>query len=191
MPASRFPSAICWPTDAAAGGARAQHTSFAPPSSPVFPLAPPLFTFLGGGDEESRRVARGDRSPDKEGRPPTGLGHYLRDIVYGANDGVITTLAVIAGASGASFSREVGIILGLANLIADGISMGTSNYLALRSELEQTHVSIQLEKPWRHGTATILAFVASGSVPLFAFLTPLPPGPLLFLVALGMSIVTL
>jgi VIT1/CCC1 family predicted Fe2+/Mn2+ transporter len=136
-------------------------------------------------------VARGDRSPDKEGRPPTGLGHYLRDIVYGANDGVITTLAVIAGASGASFSREVGIILGLANLIADGISMGTSNYLALRSELEQTHVSIQLEKPWRHGTATILAFVASGSVPLFAFLTPLPPGPLLFLVALGMSIVTL
>ncbi|MGI5861262.1 MAG: VIT1/CCC1 transporter family protein [Myxococcales bacterium] len=136
-------------------------------------------------------MAEADRSPDKEGRPPTGFGHYLRDIVYGANDGVITTLAVIAGTSGASFSREVGIILGLANLLADGISMGTSNYLALRSELEQTHVSIKLEKPWRHGTATFLAFVVSGAVPLFAFLTPLPPGPHLFLVALGMSILTL
>lgn len=132
-----------------------------------------------------------DLRTDRLGRPPTGFGHYLRDIVYGASDGVITTLAVIAGTSGATFDREVGIVLALANLVADGISMGASNYLGMRSELEQTHVSIRLEKPWRHGTATFLAFVAAGAIPVFAFLTPLPPGFELFLIALGMSIVAL
>jgi len=59
---------------------------------------------------------------------------YLSDAVYGANDGIITTFAVIAGATGAAFSSVVVIILGLASLLADGISMGLSNYLALKSE---------------------------------------------------------
>ena len=61
-------------------------------------------------------------------------GRYIGDIVYGANDGVITTFAVIAGAVGASFSPSVVVILGFANLLADGISMGASNYLGIRSE---------------------------------------------------------
>ncbi len=60
-------------------------------------------------------------------------GRYLGDIVYGANDGIITTFAVVAGAAGANFSVGTVIVLGLANLIADGISMGLSNFLALRS----------------------------------------------------------
>lgn len=63
-------------------------------------------------------------------------GTYLADIVFGANDGVITTFAVIAGAQGASLSRGVIIILGLANLIADGISMGAGNYLGSKSEID-------------------------------------------------------
>lgn len=61
-------------------------------------------------------------------------GKYLGDLVYGANDGIITTFAVIAGAAGAALSSGVIIILGLANLIADGISMGMSNFLSLRSK---------------------------------------------------------
>jgi vacuolar iron transporter family protein len=61
-------------------------------------------------------------------------GRYLPDIVYGANDGIITTFAVVAGAAGASFSGGAIIVLGLANLLADGISMGLSNFLALRSK---------------------------------------------------------
>lgn len=63
-------------------------------------------------------------------------GTYLPDFVYGANDGIVTTFAVVAGATGAVLSPGVVIILGLANLVADGFSMGASNFLALRSERE-------------------------------------------------------
>lgn len=60
-------------------------------------------------------------------------GKYLGDLVYGANDGIITTFAVVSGAAGAVLSPGVIIALGLANLVADGISMGLSNYLAMKS----------------------------------------------------------
>jgi hypothetical protein len=51
------------------------------------------------------------------------LGGYLPDFVLGANDGVITTLAVVWAVVGASLSSTVVLILGFANLIADGFSM--------------------------------------------------------------------
>lgn len=60
-------------------------------------------------------------------------GTYIGDLVYGANDGIVTTFAVVAGAAGAVLSPGIIIILGLANLIADGFSMGASNFLSLRS----------------------------------------------------------
>lgn len=61
-------------------------------------------------------------------------GKYLGDLVYGANDGIITTFAVVSGAAGAAFGTHIVVILGMANLIADGISMGLSNYLAIKSK---------------------------------------------------------
>ena len=61
-------------------------------------------------------------------------GIYIGDFVYGANDGIVTTFAVVAAAAGASLSPLVVIILGLANLFADGFSMGASNFLSLRSK---------------------------------------------------------
>lgn len=60
-------------------------------------------------------------------------GRFLGDVVFGANDGIITTFAVIAGAVGANFSNTVIIVLGIANLLADGISMGLGNYLGQKS----------------------------------------------------------
>jgi len=118
-------------------------------------------------------------------RPPTGFGHYLRDMVYGALDGVITTMAVLAGAEGASLSMRVGLILGMANLLGDGISMGASNYLGLRSELEQSGGSVRAEAPWRHGLATVAAFLVVGSAPLLAFpVSALAPLPVFTLAAL-------
>jgi VIT1/CCC1 family predicted Fe2+/Mn2+ transporter len=104
------------------------------------------------------------------GRPIGGFGHYLRDLVYGAVDGVITTMAVVAGTAGAHLPARVGIILGLANLVADGLSMGASNYLGLKTELEQARQSVAAEAPWRHGLATIAAFVTVGSLPLCGYL---------------------
>lgn len=61
-------------------------------------------------------------------------GRYIKDIVYGANDGIITTFAVVSGVAGAAMSIKTVLILGFANLIADGISMGASNYLGSKSE---------------------------------------------------------
>ena len=61
-------------------------------------------------------------------------GTYIGDFVYGANDGIITTFAVVAGAAGAFLPAGVVIILGLANLVADAFSMGASNFLSLRSQ---------------------------------------------------------
>lgn len=65
------------------------------------------------------------------------LGEFIHDVVYGGNDGIVTTFAVVAGTVGAGLPRYVVIILGLANLFADGASMATGAYLSLRAELDQ------------------------------------------------------
>jgi len=67
-----------------------------------------------------------------------GARAFLSDMVYGASDGIVTTFAVVAGASGANLPGAVVIILGLANLLADGFSMGLSNYISLTSERDAT-----------------------------------------------------
>ena len=48
-------------------------------------------------------------------------GKFLKSIVYGGLDGIITTFAVVAGVAGASLSSSIVLILGFANLIAEGI----------------------------------------------------------------------
>jgi len=60
---------------------------------------------------------------------------HLAEFVYGGIDGIVTTFAVVAAAAGAGFSSEVIIIMGMANLIADGISMGVSAYMAEKSDV--------------------------------------------------------
>ena len=58
--------------------------------------------------------------------------HYIRELVYGANDGLITTFAVVAGVVGGGLSGRSMLIIGAANLVADGLSMGVGNYLSIR-----------------------------------------------------------
>lgn len=58
-----------------------------------------------------------------------GANRYLSDFTLGAVDGSVTTFAVVAGVAGAALANHVVIILGLANLLADGFSMAVSNYL--------------------------------------------------------------
>ena len=102
--------------------------------------------------------------------------HYLGDVVYGANDGIITTFAIVAGVAGAALPARVVVILGLANLLADGFSMAASNVLAIRSRsaLERAD-RLPVSEPFalRHGLATLLAFVVAGAAPLLAYLLPL------------------
>lgn len=61
---------------------------------------------------------------------------YLRDFIYGGIDGTVTTFAVVAGVVGAEMAASTALILGAANLIADGFSMAVGNFLGTRSELE-------------------------------------------------------
>lgn len=61
-------------------------------------------------------------------------GQYLGEFVYGAIDGTVTTFAVVAGAAGASLSSGIVIILGFANLLADGFSMACGNFLSERTQ---------------------------------------------------------
>jgi VIT1/CCC1 family predicted Fe2+/Mn2+ transporter len=97
---------------------------------------------------------------------------YLPDLVYGANDGIVTTLVVIASVAGAAMSSTVILILGLANLLADGFSMGTSNVLSARSTLTAASRP-RLRDASRNGIATFTAFVLAGLLPLSAYLLPI------------------
>lgn len=62
--------------------------------------------------------------------------NYIRDWVYGGIDGSVTTFAVVSGVVGAGLSPIVILVMGFANLVADGFSMAASNYLGTRAEQE-------------------------------------------------------
>ena len=62
---------------------------------------------------------------------------YLHDFIYGAVDGAVTTFAVVAGVAGGGLDETVVIILGGANLVADGFSMAASNFLGTRAERQR------------------------------------------------------
>jgi len=59
---------------------------------------------------------------------------YIKDFIYGAIDGAVTTFAIVAASVGAGLSAGVVIVLGLANLLADGFSMAASNYLGTKAD---------------------------------------------------------
>lgn len=60
----------------------------------------------------------------------------LRDVIYGAIDGAVTTFAIVAGVVGAELSTKVIIALGIANVLADGFSMAAGNYSGTKAELD-------------------------------------------------------
>ena len=116
------------------------------------------------------------------------LATYIKEVVYGGVDGIITTFAVVAGFSGAALSNEtttqltfvIVLLFGLAKIFADGVSMGLGNFLSVRSdqdlyrsarnkevqeirsnpsdEYEET-IAIMMEKGFTHGDATTLASI--------------------------------
>lgn len=98
---------------------------------------------------------------------------YLPEFVYGATDGTITTFAIVAGVMGASLSSAIVLILGFANLLADGFSMAIANYLSSKSHLElhkknKTHCEDH-KNPKKTALATFAAFVLIGLIPLLPF----------------------
>lgn len=70
---------------------------------------------------------------------------YLKEFVYGGIDGAVTTFAVVAGAVGAGLDESIIIILGFANLLADGFSMSVGAYLAAKTEKEHFQKNKRIE----------------------------------------------
>ena len=115
-------------------------------------------------------------SVHQEPRGPKAIArHYIRDLIYGANDGIITTFAVVAGVTGGALSSRAVVIIGVANLFADGLSMGVGNYLSIRSNESARAAQDLVEEeanPARHGLATFLAFMFAGAIPLLPYAFP-------------------
>ncbi|MFW5846055.1 MAG: VIT1/CCC1 transporter family protein [Planctomycetota bacterium] len=112
---------------------------------------------------------------------------YLPDLIYGANDGIITTFAIVAGVVGASLPTTVVLILGLASLVADGVSMAASDYLSERSRPDGEKRRLDAA---RHALATFVGFVSMGIMPLLAYILHLPEAQRLPVAAV-MTLVTL
>lgn len=84
----------------------------------------------------------------REGEPwhSAGSGGYLRSVVYGFNDGLTANFGLVAGVVGADVGPQIVIITGVAGAIADALSMGSSGYLAAKSEAEVHAHQIEMER---------------------------------------------
>jgi vacuolar iron transporter family protein len=103
--------------------------------------------------------------------------HYLSEFVYGGMDGSITTFAIVAGASGANFDSLVIIILGFANLLADGYAMSIGAYLSSKASNEHNALTrsqavddSSIKTPLRTGAVTMVSFVILGFIPLSIYM---------------------
>jgi len=124
------------------------------------------------------------------------LQYWVVDFVYGSLDGVVTTFAVVAGVVGANLPVSIILIMGAANLFADGFSMSIGRYMSGTSEDEllvqlkkrrtklSRHIYIEdkMLSPLKAALVTFVAFIGVGTVPLlpyaYHFLYPLPASSL-------------
>ena len=89
-------------------------------------------------EHEPEAIARRLRHADR--------GENVSDAVLGGIDGCVTTFAVVSGAVGAGFPATVALVLGFANLFADGFSMAVSNYESIKAQREFSDTLRQTEE---------------------------------------------
>ena len=97
---------------------------------------------------------------------------FLHASILASNDGLVTTFAVIAGSLGANLDPKVIVILGVANLFADGFSMASGNYLGAKSEEEYEtaqHQTFKKSPAIANGIVTFVAFIIAGVLPVFPY----------------------
>ena len=99
--------------------------------------------------------------------PPASSFEFLRPTVLGAIDGLITSFVVVISAIAGGVNVSGALTIGFASLVADGFSMGASEFLSNRQETNNRWTSL------RYGIACFLAFIVCGSVPLVtSFIVP-------------------
>ncbi len=86
---------------------------------------------------------------------------YLASFVYGGSDGTVTTCAVMAGAVGAGIDTRIVLILGLANLVSDGFSMASADYLAEDSRKGENKSTVL-----KNSLVTFFSFITIGLIPI-------------------------
>ncbi len=95
---------------------------------------------------------------------------YLPQFVYGATDGTITTFAIVSSVVGAGLSPAIILLLGTANVLADGFSMASSNYLSIKSDPQDE------TKALSSALVTFFSFIVVGTIPLIPFIYGLIAG---------------
>ena len=111
-------------------------------------------------------------------KPAAGHGRHIKNIVYGGIDGIVTTFAVVAGGSGAELSGGIMLVLGLANLFADGFSMGFGDFISSRAEVEYQRFA---NRQFNHNGDsfviksfyTFFSFIFFGAFPLLVYVVAL------------------
>lgn len=99
---------------------------------------------------------------------------YLEELVYGGIDGTITTFAVVTGAVGANLESEVIVILGCANLLADGFAMSIGAYLSSNSKKNNDiKKGIYYKSPILIGVFTYVSFIVMGFIPILVYILDL------------------
>ena len=89
------------------------------------------------------------------------MDKYIDEIIYGGIDGILTTVSIISGVYGSNINVVYAFILGIANLLADGFSMGISRYLSLSRKQNNMNAIIR-------GLYTFLSFCILGGIPVLS-----------------------
>mmetsp|Transcript_37922 Transcript_37922/g.77391 ORF Transcript_37922/g.77391 Transcript_37922/m.77391 type:complete len:296 (-) Transcript_37922:396-1283(-) len=87
-----------------------------------------------GLDTEASRTYHDNRKISEE--PHKTGGGFLKPIIFGGLDGILTSFAIVAGAAGGNLSTPVILILGFSNIFADALSMGVGEFLSSKAENE-------------------------------------------------------
>jgi len=126
-----FRAAVAVPEDDGAGVAVPQNSSREGRKD----LATSAFK---NGDVEASRAVHDALKISSTEKHAGSDGDYVKPIVFGGLDGIITTFAVVASVNGANLGVEVVLIMGFANLLADGVSMGFGEFLS--GDAENKHI---------------------------------------------------
>jgi len=102
------------------------------------------------------------------------IENNLREFIYGGMDGAVTTFAIVTGAAGANFSSKVILILGLANVLADGFSMAVGAYLSEKADQQlaarDSDEEQEDDNAFAASVATFVSFIVVGLVPLSVYI---------------------
>jgi len=139
---------------------------------------------------KNRHIQKNDKKQKSTESNTKWYHRYAKSIIYGGIDGIVTTFAIISGTQGASFDGRTVVILGISNLVADGVSMAFGDFASTRADIqakEENSNNIQIDKfanikkegnitksidhhsPVKNGITTFFSFILFGSFSLIPY----------------------